>query len=180
MFRPREAWLPPAELQVGPGSGVLLEGRREADISRGLWVAEWGFLLMDARVGVTQRQLQCQEQSLHPITGKVLLQRGPEASPFHSFLSSLPAIPKLGCTAPASSLQLCHQIPITLLQFKHAVCARIQTAALHQHQHINLHTAQGRQASINLNVSPKTKRRKYGSICWWSLDLTGGLSQEIM
>lgn len=66
------------------------------------------------------------------------------------------------------------------LKSEHAVCARIQTAALYQRQHIDLRTAQGLQASANLNDGPKTKRRKQRSICWWSLGLTGGLSQEII
>ena len=46
---------------VGSRVGVEECEIGEADISQGLWVAGWGFLLMDARVGVPQRQLQCQE-----------------------------------------------------------------------------------------------------------------------
>lgn len=114
---------------------------------------------------------------MHPITGKVLLQRGPEASRFHSFLVTASHTQAgLHCTCQLSSIMspnTNHTLTVwcTLFVPESTCCTALAPA----HQ---LAYSLGRQASTNLNGSPETKGGNKGAFVGGALTSQGDFPRK--
>lgn len=128
----------------------------------------------DARVGVPQEATaMSRNRACTHITGKVLLQRaGSFQLSFISLVTASHTQAGLHCTC--SSLQLCHQILITLLQFQAAVCARIHMLhCISTSAHQLAYSLGSRQASTNSSGSPETKGGNKGAFVGGALTSQG-------